>query len=87
MAESCDLGEFRGFPTVVERYYIPKYAINVGGEGEDQYVYLHTNGLLVVGLTRNHRLFLESKVVESVDFCNESRDLSKNSVRGTKKRV
>jgi hypothetical protein len=37
-------------PNVIERYYERFFAVDLAGRpGEDQYVYRHSNGLLVIG--------------------------------------
>lgn len=43
--------------------------------------------LFVVGLAPSHELLQLGKEVKQVDFVIEDKDLSKNSVRGTKKKV
>lgn len=75
------------FPSVIERYYEQRYIIDVEGKAnEDQYVYTHTNGLFVIGLAPKHKIFNEDVDVESINFDIGEKDLTKNSVRGTKKK-
>jgi hypothetical protein len=74
------------FPSLIDRYYTQFFAVDSSGPGEDVYVYLHTNGLMVIGLAPSHPIVLQKKPIKEVKFQSEHRDFSKNIVRGAKKK-
>ncbi|ELP88239.1 hypothetical protein EIN_225720 [Entamoeba invadens IP1] len=55
MAEVRPSSETLRFPNFIERYTTQRFVINVDeNDGSDQFIFLHSNGLVLVGLARTH---------------------------------
>eukprot|EP00743_Colponemidia_sp_Colp-15_P009796 GILK01010730.1.p1 GENE.GILK01010730.1~~GILK01010730.1.p1 ORF type:complete len:198 (-),score=15.24 GILK01010730.1:97-690(-) len=79
--------QFTRFPSVVDRYYQHHFQLDVGGNfGEDQYINLHSNKLIVVGLAPSHVLFSGNAEITSVNFNVDNQDRMSNAVRGKRKK-
>ena len=81
------------FGSVVERYYTQLFTVDVGGKPRhDQYVYMHSNRICVIGVTPSHAMFHCKSLIESVSFAIKGRgekvqrDLSDLQFSGKKKR-
>ncbi|XP_029655672.1 protein Abitram [Octopus sinensis] len=63
------LHEMEQHPSVVERYYKPKYCINVfQHKNEDQCVLIHSNRVCLVTVAQSHPLFTENHKVVNISF-------------------
>ncbi|XP_073996203.1 protein Abitram [Rhodnius prolixus] len=70
--------------SVVERYYTPRYCLNVLEPGDDYCVLLHSNRICVITLAPSHNLLKSENVISSVSFHISEEIL--NKVSGKKKR-
>lgn len=51
-----------------ERYYTPRYCLDLAHQGEDYCILFHSNRISVVTLAPSHPLLLNKKTVKSVSF-------------------
>ncbi|KAG8235970.1 hypothetical protein J437_LFUL017906 [Ladona fulva] len=76
------------YSSVTERYYTPRFAVDVSGkEGEDFCVLFHSNKICVVTLAPSHPIRKEKKGILEVNFQVSTKvDRLKNKVSGKGKR-
>mmetsp|Transcript_10423 Transcript_10423/g.27309 ORF Transcript_10423/g.27309 Transcript_10423/m.27309 type:complete len:99 (-) Transcript_10423:1106-1402(-) len=68
--------------SVVDRYYERRYVTDVGGrKGHHQYVHIHSNRLLVLGVTAEH---VALKDMEEVVIDSKRKE---NQVKGKRKNI
>ncbi|GAB1608790.1 protein Abitram-like [Argonauta hians] len=86
--ESQLLHEMENHPSVVERYYTPKYCLNVfQHKNEDQCVLIHSNRVCIITVAPSHPLFTEKHSVTSVSFqVTSGLNRMDNKVSGKSKR-
>ncbi|XP_064648649.1 protein Abitram-like [Lineus longissimus] len=76
------------YKSVVERYYVPHYKIDVKMQkGEDMCVLSHSNRLCIITIAPSHPLLLNKKTVTKVDFqVKPGTNLLDNAPKGKYKR-
>ncbi|KAJ9590808.1 hypothetical protein L9F63_016194 [Diploptera punctata] len=76
--------EFNEFQTVTERYYTPRFCVDVGGnKGEDQCILFHSNRICLVTLASSHPVLQHNKEIKKIDFqVSANVDRMKNKVSG-----
>ncbi|KAK3913865.1 Protein Abitram [Frankliniella fusca] len=75
------------YPSFSERYFQPKYSINVDSKaGEDHCVLVHSNRICVVTLARNHPVISLCKTISKVNFqVTDKTNRRENVVQGKRK--
>lgn len=73
-------------PTVVERYFEPRFATNVNDKpGQDYSVLVHSNNLCILSLAPTHSL--TGRTIDRIDFrVSDSTDRLSNAMTGKGKR-
>ena len=76
--------EFNVFQSVTERYYTPRFCMDVGGKkGEDQCILFHSNRICLVTLAPSHPILANKKQINKIDFqVSANVDRMKNKVSG-----
>lgn len=75
------------YASVTERYYTPRYAVDLAGKEEDFCVLFHSNKMCVVTLAPSHPILKLGKEVVEINFQVSTKvDRSKNKVSGRGKR-
>eukprot|EP00708_Paratrimastix_pyriformis_P005961 GAFH01005126.1.p1 GENE.GAFH01005126.1~~GAFH01005126.1.p1 ORF type:complete len:184 (+),score=17.92 GAFH01005126.1:3-554(+) len=72
--------------SLIERYFKTYYLADAGGVPyQDIYLHAHSNGLIIVGITKNHPIFsriAQGATITKVDFDIGRQDRSKHRVHG-----
>jgi hypothetical protein len=62
--------------SMVQRYYTRLYAPDMGGvRGDDQFVYLQSNRICIVGLAPSHSFFREGHTATKIEFASQVADM------------
>ncbi|XP_014272058.1 protein Abitram [Halyomorpha halys] len=80
-----DLNESDKYSSVVQRYYTPRYCMNITQPGDDYCILIHSNRVCLITLAPSHALF-KNKDISSVSFqISHNLNRLKNKVSGKSK--